>query len=160
MAEETPETSEKSMEPPTEADKLAVFAFFATLLLSCHFGPENIEYVSSGNEAMIKEISRDVVSGMGKEYSEVMAVLRSKVPDGDGVIRSAVDSFIEESVASGGISGVWIVIVDKGWCLLRAGGDGVEVRSGGGDVREDVVKKVKGVGERIRDTLLPIQPVE
>jgi hypothetical protein len=150
-------TPEKSLHP-TDSDKQAVFAFFSTLLLSCHFGPEHVEYVLTGNTDMINEISKDVVAGMGKEYSKVMSVLQSRVSDPDGVIKSEADVFVTETSVSG-ISGVWIVVVDKGWCFLRVGCGSVAVRASG-DVREDVVRKVSEVGDRIRDTLLPIQPVE
>lgn len=106
---------------------------------------------------MIERISTDVVDGMGREYSEVMAVLRSRVDDVDGAIKVELDAFMSGG-GSEAMSGVWIVVVDKGWCFMRVGA-GVEVVGSEG-AREDVKKRVRDVGERVRDTLLPIRAVE
>lgn len=140
------------------ADRMAVFAFYATLLLSCHYGPENVEY-SGKRESMFKEISLDVVSSLGKEYSEVMKVLESRVPDGDCDMRDREKNFSEENKVEG-VSGKWIVIVDKGWCFLAVSRHDIVVESSSSEVREDIKKKLRNVGERIQDTLLPIPTME
>ena len=104
------------------------------------------------------------MQSMGREYADVISVLRSRIqhPD-DESMRADVQAFGDTYAGDqgGGISGMWVVAVVKGWCLLRVGSlEPIVVRAGGVVAASiELERKVRGVGERIRETLLPIQQV-